>query len=267
MDLIVNLQNYNYLLILTGLPASGKSTFAHLFKRVLEKRRNLKVRIVDPDKIRNKLFPEDFNYRNEKFIRQRSLIEVKSALKEGYVVISDDLNYYTSMRHNLKKIAEKLKKEFIIIHISTPFEICINWNEKRGLLIPNTVISAVYRKFDKFNTYQWDIPFKSLNLSKIEDLESEINSLISQIEQYFNLKRFNLKKRKIKNKKIEAYNNELDKITRVVVGKLFKKQIYHTHKKRILILRKEFIKKNLDNRLKSTEISDHFISFLHEHLN
>lgn len=267
MDLIVELQNNNYLLILAGLPASGKSTFAYLFKKKMEQQRTLKVKIIDPDIIRKRLFPDDFDYQNEKFIRNRNLIEVKSALQENFIVISDDMNYYTSMRHDLKKIAEKLKKDFIIIHISTPLEICMQWNEKRGLPIPNSVISTIYSKFDKFNTYYWDKPFRRLNLFKIENLELEVNTLISQIEQHFNVKHVDFKKKKSKNKEIEEYNKELDKITRMVVGNIFKNQLYQTHKKRILKLRKLFIKKNTDKLLKITEISDQFISFLHDNLN
>ncbi|MFX1258837.1 MAG: adenylyl-sulfate kinase, partial [Promethearchaeota archaeon] len=99
----------NFLICLTGLPASGKTTFANQLKDIIEKRiNNFKVKVVDPDKIRGNLTPHEFNYNNEQIIRKKNLEDIQNGLKQGYIVISDDLNYYTSMRHDLKEIAENL---------------------------------------------------------------------------------------------------------------------------------------------------------------
>ena len=44
------LVNRNFLICLTGLPASGKTTFAKVLKLILEKRlTDLSVQIIDPD--------------------------------------------------------------------------------------------------------------------------------------------------------------------------------------------------------------------------
>ena len=56
----------NFLIILCGLPASGKSTFAHKFKSIVENVNDQIVSIVDPDKIRKNLYSGNFNYKKEK---------------------------------------------------------------------------------------------------------------------------------------------------------------------------------------------------------
>ena len=97
----------NFLIILTGLPASGKTTFARMLKKGLEKKINShKIKIIDPDEIRTSLSYGKFDPTKEQIVREKNLAKVEKSLKEGYIVISDDLNYYTSMRHDLKNISD-----------------------------------------------------------------------------------------------------------------------------------------------------------------
>ena len=120
------------LIALTGLPASGKSYFANKLNQHFKKKSDqFKVKVVDPDRIRSEITPNKFHHEKEQIVRKLSLNEVKNALENGFIVISDDLNYYTSMRHDLKRIADDLKRKLFIIHIATPLEVCIEWNQKR----------------------------------------------------------------------------------------------------------------------------------------
>ena len=66
--------NQNFLICLVGLPASGKSTFANQLKIALKKRYNkLNVKIIDPDKIRQKLTPNEFDHEKEHIIRKENI--------------------------------------------------------------------------------------------------------------------------------------------------------------------------------------------------
>ncbi|MHA1487012.1 MAG: AAA family ATPase, partial [Promethearchaeota archaeon] len=91
----------NFLIILVGLPASGKTTFAYKLKEKLESDFQNNVKIIDPDIIRDKAFPNRFDFKNEPKIREKNIKSVRKHLIEGHIVISDDLNYYSSMRHDL----------------------------------------------------------------------------------------------------------------------------------------------------------------------
>ncbi|TFG17292.1 MAG: adenylyl-sulfate kinase [Promethearchaeota archaeon] len=252
----------NYLIILCGLPASGKSKFAREVKSILETSRNgAYARIVDPDRIRKKLYSGVFNYKKESIVRKRNLREIQSALKKGFIVISDDLNYYTSMRHDLKEVAVKLHLPYYIIHISTPVDQCITWNEKRGKPIPNEVIYNINQKFDLFNTYSWDTPFSSFNLSEVMNLRPKIEQLLKLIEQDIKLtleQSVINKTQKIKNR----YKEKLDQITRKIVNHYLKDLSDNSLITEILSLRKVFIKQNLDKEMSNSEIAQKFNYFL-----
>jgi len=133
----------NFLVILVGLPASGKSTFAFKLKEKLESNFQNKVKIIDPDIIRDNTFPNGFDFKKEPKIREKNIQSVRRHLIKGYIVISDDLNYYSSMRHDLKLIADSLNIKYYIIYISTPLKLCLERNVERGKPIPNKVIKNI----------------------------------------------------------------------------------------------------------------------------
>ena len=124
------------MICLAGLPASGKSTFASKLKKTLESKFNrLVVKIIDPDIIRQNISSGNFDYRLEPKVREYYLTETRKELQLGMIVISDNLNYYSSMRHDLKKLTENFELKFFIIHISTPYNVCLQWNKKRDQLL------------------------------------------------------------------------------------------------------------------------------------
>ncbi len=257
----------NFLICLVGLPASGKTTFAKKLKKFLEQNREYpKVKIIDPDIIRNALTPDQFDYQQEQLVRKYNLDEVKKGLKEGYIVISDDLNYYSSMRHDLKLISEEYDLSFFIIHISTPLEICLKWNEKRGGLLPESVIKSIARKFDIFDKYKWDYPMASINLSEVKSLTEVFEELMSQIiykieDSY---------KRENEGDKLhpssELYNEMLDKQTRTIVGEILKNSEFNLLKNQILKYRKLYIKLNRNKSLEGSFISKDFKDYLAKNL-
>jgi tRNA uridine 5-carbamoylmethylation protein Kti12 len=258
--------SHNFLLILVGLPSSGKSTFSRYLRKFLKDITDLTVEIIDPDIIRKKLFPYEFDFENEAEVRHKNYQLIESALAKNNIVISDDLNYYTSMRQELKQIAERLEVDYFIIHISTPLEICLKWNEARGLKIPDQVIRNVFKKIDDFEKYSWNKSFATIDLSKTENLEDTINLLINSIENRLNKNNIQKSNQKSESNYDREYHEELDKLTRSIVGNFLKKRKLQQQKKQILRLRKEFIKKSLNITLEKARISEEFNKFLQDHL-
>ena len=81
----------NFIICLSGLPASGKTTFSINLKKGLERElKNLKVKIVDPDMIRIELTSNEFNHNIEPLVREKNLNLIKEGVKSGFIVISDD---------------------------------------------------------------------------------------------------------------------------------------------------------------------------------
>ncbi|MFW9969230.1 MAG: AAA family ATPase, partial [Candidatus Odinarchaeota archaeon] len=238
------MKNKNFLICLVGLPASGKSTFANSLKIALNKKfDNLEIKIIDPDVIRNQIASKKFEHEKENIVRNQNIEIIRSELANGNIVISDDLNYYSSMRHDLKEIADDFNLDFFIIHISTPIETCIKWNEKRGKPIPQEVISKIKDKFDIFNRYYWDKPIAIFDLSEIDDLNIVIKDFLIRLEDEMNTRQ-KVSKKKIIKTKADYYNENLDKITRDYVGTLILNPDLGNIKKKLFKLRKAFIKKN-----------------------
>ncbi len=189
----------NFLICLAGLPSSGKSTFAQMLKEKFEKTfRIFKVLIIDPDKIRNKISPGKFDFNKEQVVRIKNLDVIRTALKNQFIVISDDLNYFSSMRHDLKKIADNLGFKYFIVHITTPLDVCLKWNKKRGRPIPNKVIKRISNKFDNFNKYYWDYPIIRYDHTKFQPFDGKTERIIEEIIEKI-VSNVNSKKKKMRN--------------------------------------------------------------------
>jgi len=247
---------FNYLLCLVGFPASGKSTFARKFKEIIERKfEDASVKIIDPDLIRESITRGEFNHKKEKLIRKKKKKSIKKALSNGNIVISDDLNYYSSMRHELMEIAKNMKRGFFIVHIATPLEACLKWNEDRGKKIPNEVIHNVSNKFDDFNRYGWDNPIDVVDPSKISNLSDKIEDIINTIGIKMNKEALYIKTGSDSKDHSNPNNERLEKISRKYVGILLKNPEFREKKARILELRKQFVMENLNKSLSKSEIS------------
>ena len=256
------------MLCLVGFPASGKSTFARKFKEKIEQKfEDVRVKIIDPDLIRESITRGEFNHKKEKLVRKKKIKLIKKALRNGEIVISDDLNYYSSMRHELMEIAENTKRGFFIIHIATPIEVCLKWNEERGKKIPNEVIHNVSNKFDDFNRYGWDKPIDIVDLSKISNLSLKIEEIVDDISNEMN-KEFLSIGTGLDSKQHSNPNNErLERISRKYVGNLLKIPEYRQIKDKILELRKQFVMENLNKSLSKSEISRALNAYFENRLN
>jgi len=254
----------NFLICLTGLPSSGKSTLARRLKQEILKRDPQKeIQIIDPDIIRNKLTGDTFDPEKEDVVRKKNLKAIEKALKKENIVISDDLNYYSSMRHELREIADKLSLPFFIIHVSTSLESCIEWNKQRGLPIPNKVIYKINNKFDHFDKYEWDTPDLVVDPSKLDDLTLKIRDFLEIIKKKFQKLKQNrdISSQPIKNQD-DLYAQKLDILTRETVSKLLEEPSNRKVTSKILAARKHFIKKNLDKAIQISKIPEKFKSFL-----
>lgn len=255
----------NFLIILVGLPASGKTTFAFELKKELEELfKKFIVKVVDPDKIRDLISPDEFEYNKEQIVRKRNLDAIKKALEEDFIVISDDLNYYISMRHDLKKIADDLGLQSFVIYISTPLKTCLKWNKNRGTTIPNEVLININKKLDSFNRYSWDFPIATYNLYQVRDLSESIKNACNLINSRLNI---GIEKAEYKKQPSNKNNEKLDKITREIVGNLLREPQFYSLKNQIIKLRKIFVKDQLKKSLNELEIEKSFKQYIENSLN
>ncbi len=229
--------------------------------------RTFKVLVIDPDEIRDEISPGKFDFNKEQVVRTKNLDTIRTALKNKFIVISDDLNYFSSMRHDLKKIADNLNIKYFIVHITTPLDVCLKWNNMRGKIIPNNVIKRISNKFDNFDKYNWDYPILRYDPTKLQPFDGKTERIIEEIIE----KIANNVNSKKKNEKFEEYSNikkeKWDIVTRKIIGELLMDPLYMSFKKEIIGYRKLFFKNNIITTLDDVEITKFFKKYLEQHLN
>lgn len=130
----------NKLIILRGLPASGKSTFA---KAWVEKNPKERVR-VNRDDIRRQLGPYWIPSR-EDLVTVIEKLMVYNALKYGYNVVLDATNFHpVDWGNQLGSLDFKIEyKDFT----NVPLETCIERDKNRIESVGEEVIMRMYNKY------------------------------------------------------------------------------------------------------------------------
>lgn len=139
------------IIMMKGLPGSGKSTFA---KEILNQNKETYKRI-NRDELR-KMFDNDYNsVANEKFIRQMRDLLITSALEKGKNVIVDDTNISAKNFNRIKQLAEDFTKrtgkeiEIEIKEMETSIEECITRDAKREKPVGESVIRTMNNQWQK----------------------------------------------------------------------------------------------------------------------
>ena len=136
------------LLILRGLPASGKSTFArnlltenpHAWKR------------LNKDELRAMLDNSVHSVPNEKFVERVRDFMLVEALKEGKHVVIDDTNLSERPIERITQVVQKYMKDSgdkvhtEIKDIDTSLEECLERDEKREKKVGRDVIMRMYKQ-------------------------------------------------------------------------------------------------------------------------
>ena len=273
------------LILLIGLPASGKSILAEKLKNDLKVKHNLRnIHIIDTDIIRSRLFGADFSHINEKFTLEEKNNEVLEKLNPGNIIIVDDLHYLTSIRHHFYEMCQKKGAIYIPIYLSTPVLQCKKWNKLRGLPVPQKVIDEVERKFDiPGKKYLWDRTHLNFNPTsqKISEFVEEIFQYIEEkFKKEINIasKIKSLQKNQTINEEKSKETSAFEKESRIIIHEIMTngysdellKEIGKyinfsspNFTKEISLIRKKFVK--WVNDQKNPQITvEGFITFLHE---
>lgn len=131
----------NKFIMIVGLPASGKSTYAK--KLSIDE----KAIIHSSDALRKELFGDINNNDNNDVVFAELHKRIKNDLIEGKNIIYDACNISHKRR---KAFLEELKKtncEKICCLIATPYEKCLNQNKERERFVPEHVIKKMYLNF------------------------------------------------------------------------------------------------------------------------
>ncbi len=160
-------QRTPFLLILAGLPSSGKTSLARKLAEMLEGH-GVATATVSSDDFRDMVSARqaDFDPSREPFVSEAFHSATELAVKNGFFTIVDDMNYYESTRKRLKDIALKHRIGYAIIHLNVSPAVAKEWNVARGEPIPNSLIDDIAMRFDlPGKKYAWDRPLMTTDLS------------------------------------------------------------------------------------------------------
>lgn len=132
------------ILMLKGLPASGKSTYA---KELVAKDHNW-VR-VNKDDLRAMMNNGEFSGKLEKQVVKTEREIAENALKIGKSVVIDDTNFNPTHEEFFRQLAKSYKAEFDVEFFNTPLEICMIRDNERPNGVGETVIRRMYDQYLK----------------------------------------------------------------------------------------------------------------------
>ena len=132
------------ILLLKGLPASGKSTYS---KELVTKDHNW-VR-VNKDDLRAMMNNGEFLGKLEKQVIKTEREIAENALKLGKNVVIDDTNFNPIHEEYFRDLAMRYGAEFEVKFFDTPLEECIKRDIKRPNGVGETVIRKMYNQYLK----------------------------------------------------------------------------------------------------------------------
>lgn len=131
-------------IILKGLPGSGKTTWA---KEQVDKNPE-KFKRINKDDLREMLDNSKYSKNNEEFIIKTHDKLLYWAVQDGYTVIVDNTNL---TQHHENRVREIVGDKAIveIKEFNTPLEECIERDKKRANSIGEKAIRDLHNKFIK----------------------------------------------------------------------------------------------------------------------
>ena len=132
------------ILLLKGLPCSGKSTFA---KKLAEQGSRVRV---NKDDLRAMLHNSIYSESNEKFVLSVRDFAVEECLKKNLSVVVDDTNFDGQHFKRMCLIAEKFDKDIVVREKYFPIDLTVahERNEQRVVgKVPRSVIDRMYKKY------------------------------------------------------------------------------------------------------------------------
>jgi len=135
------------IIMLKGLPASGKTTNAKQFVDTGAKR-------VSKDDLRNMIDLGDYTHEKELFILAARDALIIAAHDMGFDIVVDDTNLNPAHEEALKNIAAYLNTNLETINMDTPMETCIERDKQRDNPVGEDVIRDMAEKYQ--NPPPWD---------------------------------------------------------------------------------------------------------------
>lgn len=131
------------IIVLVGLPASGKSTWANIY---VENREN--TILLSSDKIREELFGDEATQGDPKKVFALLETRLIKNIKEGKNVVVDATSINRWERKNYIEIAKDFNAIPVAVIFDTPVEECKRRNQGRERVVPDFVYDKMLKKYE-----------------------------------------------------------------------------------------------------------------------
>jgi len=135
----------NKIILLVGVPGSGKSTWA---KKYVEDSENHTIR-VNNDELREMMNTVLYDWRNESLIADVVRDTVVNGLLRGWNVIIDNMNISKKHYNYWKKFADSQGYEVEVRIFDPGLDICIERDKLRSRTIGEERIKEIYAQFER----------------------------------------------------------------------------------------------------------------------
>ncbi|MFA6780600.1 MAG: ATP-binding protein [Bacilli bacterium] len=132
------------LIVLSGIPGSGKSTYAAKYLK-----EHPDTFIVASDEVRLELFGRVDDFSKEDVVWERFECLVREKAKMHATIIADSSATANIRRLRWAKIFRDLFNNIELVYFDIPFEVCLERNEKRHLTIPYEDMLVMKDSFEK----------------------------------------------------------------------------------------------------------------------
>lgn len=132
----------NKLIMLIGLPASGKTSFTKTLQ-LLHKKDD--IEIISSDAIRKELFGSEEEQKYNDKVFEEVYKRARFSIQHKKITVIDATNLNRKRRINFIKVMPKCEVEAVVFAI--PFEVCCERNESRERVVPMSVMERMYKSF------------------------------------------------------------------------------------------------------------------------
>lgn len=186
------------LLMLSGLPASGKSTYA---EDLVKKSGGQWVR-VNKDLIRTMLHADKFTHFNEKTTVKAEKELAKVMLALGKSVVVDDTNLGDRHENMWKDVAKNANVVFQKRKFKTPFFECLIRNEYRGMKVPQSAIHRMATQYKLIDGHWKDVVICDLD-GTVADLSHRVGYVTNENKEDNDYRSFYSRENILKDKPIK----------------------------------------------------------------
>lgn len=149
------------LLILCGLPCSGKTTIANKIATFFREQNSKKVDIIKDHATgedKNTVFADSKKERETRGLLKSA---VQRSLSKDAVIIVDSMNYIKGFRYELYCVSKSTSTPHCVVHCASNIQQCLEWNESRNLAdqYSTEILHELAQRFESPNSQnRWDSP-------------------------------------------------------------------------------------------------------------